>query len=113
MNTEAQSKNWNDLPNIQNVQPFIDADEACLNEVKAVLEKYDRASRFGVALLHKHFVIGADEVLIERSDPQNRTLITEPMKTSQTESRNLITTIWRFDNGVRYACSFCNKDHCT
>jgi len=111
MTTEAQSRNWNDLPDIQDVAPFNYSDEACLDEIKMVLEKYKSTSRFGVALLHQHFPIGNDEVLVERNDPTNRRLTIECVKASEVHKLNLMTTVWRFEDGVKYGCSYCNRDH--
>ena len=36
MNPNTQSIVWNDLQHINNVTPFDDNDEACLDEIKAV-----------------------------------------------------------------------------
>lgn len=104
--------NWNCLPHIRDVQPLDAIDEQCLAEIESVLAKYGRTSRFGVAVLHKHFDIAPDEILIERTFIEQRRLMTEPVQVSSVTG-DLLTTIWRFDNGVRYACSYCNKDHCT
>lgn len=107
----ARSDNWNSLPHIRDVQPLDHDDEACLAEIETILAKYNRTARFGVAVLHKHFDVAPDEVLIERTYAEARQLVTEPTRASEV-TNDLITTIWRFDNGVRYACSYCNKDHC-
>lgn len=40
------------LPHIDDVAPFSDADRACLNEVRAVLDRYGKTNRFGICLLH-------------------------------------------------------------
>jgi hypothetical protein len=62
--------------------------------------------------LHKHFEIEEDEVLLESNNPLERTLTSRPIKTNQAENVDYATTIWRFDDGHRYGCSYCAKDHC-
>ncbi|HEY9853212.1 MAG TPA: hypothetical protein V6D28_27315 [Leptolyngbyaceae cyanobacterium] len=113
MIVKSQSITWNDLPNINEVDPFNENDEECLNEIRTVLEKYNLTSRFGVALLHKHFQVLNDEVLVESCDAKHRTLSTRTVKALEAENMNLITTMWRFDGGIAYKCSYCKKDHHT
>jgi hypothetical protein len=72
----------------------------CLNELQSVIEKYDLTRKFGVALLHKHFEIGEDEVLLETNDPVNRSLNSEPVKINEAEKKGYATTIWRFDGAL-------------
>lgn len=107
----ARADNGNTLTHIQDVQPLDAVDEACLAEIEVVLAKYNRTARFGVAVLHKHFDVAPDEVLIERTYAATRQLVTQPVRASEVTG-DLITTIWRFDNSVRYACSYCKKNHC-
>jgi hypothetical protein len=113
MNSDIQLKNWSESLPIQDVQPFGKQDEQCLAEIQQVLERHGLTSRFGVALLHKHFAVEGDEILVERTELEERRLVTDCVKVTDAKALNLITTVWRFDNGVRYGCSFCNKDHCT
>lgn len=104
-------KNWNDLADINDVSEFSDDDESCLNEIQAVVEKYGMQKRFGVSLLHKHFDIHDDKMLVERYNPATRSLTLRPEKIEDLKDQDLITTMYRFDGGVRYKCSSCNKDH--
>lgn len=85
-----------DLPDIDNVAPLGDSDQQCLSEIAAVLRRHGLESRFGVALLHTHFEVGADEVLVESVDVAQRTLTTTPRPRS--DSRSAIETLWRFDS---------------
>lgn len=109
---QTQAKNWNDLPNLTSVHELTEKDDSCLNELQAVLKKYELTSKFGVALLHKHFTIEDDEVLLEKNNPIKKTLESRPIKISEAENGEYATTIWRFDEGNRYGCSFCQKNHC-
>ena len=113
MNFKTNARGWNDLSDIQDTEHFLDTDTKCLDEIEGVLERYGMMSRFGVALLHKDFSIDEDEVLVERCDAKKKTLTLKPEKISDLEGQDVVPTIYRFDNGVRYGCSYCNRDHHT
>ena len=65
---------WVDLDKLTDVEPLNDADLKCMAEVREVLKKHGKRERFGVALLHKHFEMDDNEVLLEYSDHENREL---------------------------------------
>lgn len=71
------------LPDIDSVQPFNTNDEACLDEVRQVLAKHNSASRFSVNLLHSHFDMTDEEVLIEETDTLSRTQTISVVKRSE------------------------------
>lgn len=108
----AQTKNWNDLPNFMETHELTDHDEKCLEELQSVIEKYNLTGKFGVSLLHKHFEIEKDEVLLEKNDPVTRELTSRPIKVASNMEESYAVTQWRFDNGNRYGCSYCAKNHC-
>lgn len=62
------------------VEPLQQSEMACIEEIKDVLKKHGKLDRFGITLLHKHFDIAEDEILVEETDEQNRTQIIKPMK---------------------------------
>ena len=70
----ASRSTWNNLKHIDEVVPLGEIDTECLVEVRNVLLKHKMLDRFGVALLHKHFDLESDEVLIEYSDEQAKSL---------------------------------------
>lgn len=109
----TEARNWNDLSGVIDAANLNSVDEQCLAEIQAVIEKYGLTNKFGVALLHKHFLIDKDEMMVERNYPKERKLVTTPVRAADAREKDLIATIWRFDNGSRYGCSYCNKDHCT
>lgn len=94
---EKTSVNWGALPDIDAVEPAGDGDAACLDEVSRVLRKHGKEGRFGVALLHKHFDLAEDEMLVEYSDPVNRVLTITPVK--KAEAGRTVETIWMFGEG--------------
>ena len=94
------------------VQPISSQDEACMAELRDVLKRHDRMDRFGLCLLHSHFDIGDDEILLETCDDETRTLTIRPVKKSELDHDDLIFTNWSFDQpGEIQACS--KKDHMT
>lgn len=81
MNANAPAvAQWNHLADIHDVKPFSDQDHACLNAVRDVLAQFGCLDRFGVSLLHKHFEMADDEILVEQVDDVARKLVTKPVK---------------------------------
>jgi len=84
--------------------PHIDAltarsvdDEACLKEIREVLARHQRLDRFGVTLLHHHFAVAEDEIMVEECDEENRVLISRPQKVAAIDVARAIQTNWRLD----------------
>ena len=84
------------LPDISEVVPRSDADDALFCELSEVLKKYGARNRFGISLLHTHFPIAADEILCELTDEAARVQTISPIKSGRT---NAIETQWRLDEG--------------
>src|SRR5262249_38625124 len=55
--------------------------------------------KYGLALLHKHFDLADDEVLMEYTDIENRTLITKPASRNEI-SGDAIETAWSLESGI-------------
>jgi len=75
--------NTTDLPDIADVEPFSEKDNACLEEIRQVLIKHGNVKRFGLTLLHRHFEMSADETLVEETDPLTRIQTIKPVKLSE------------------------------
>src|SRR4029077_2102417 len=88
---------WGRYKDIEDVEPLNDSDLECLAEVRDVLKKYGKRERFGVALLHKHFDMFADEQLVEYTDAETRVLTIKPVK--RDEAGQTIETIWELGDG--------------
>lgn len=95
---------WSKLPNIDVVVPLGEDDQRCLDELRAVLDKHGKLSRFGIALLHRHFEIAKNEILLEFCDPVERTLTTLPVVKTDPRAANTIQTIFRFDDAAGTDC---------
>ncbi|WP_077920566.1 hypothetical protein [Spirosoma sp. 209] len=96
-----------ELTDIHDVEPLNDSDYDCLTEIRDVLKKHGRQERFGVMLLHKHFDIASDEVLVEYTDIAGRMQTIKPEKKGST-LLNTIETSWILGDGDRIAMTICN-----
>jgi len=110
MNTLAVAPvQWSNLRNIDDVQPVNDGDTDCLVEIREVLRRHGKLDRFGVALLHSHFDLANDEILLESSDEESRTLVTKPVKEAETAGTRKVGTIWMLREGDIAAMSWCRS----
>jgi hypothetical protein len=80
----------------KNVAPLSEADGPCIRELSEVLSKYNALNRFGICLLHEHFPIDPDEILVESVDEDARTMVIKPVKKTETEG-SFLETIWQLD----------------
>lgn len=83
------------LPDISDVVPLGPQDQACIEEIRDVLRRHGALQRFGLMLLHRHFDLTDDEVLVESVDVKNRIIHQVPRKVSIVGSG--IETSWRLD----------------
>lgn len=83
------------LPDINDVAPLSVDDVDCLAEIRIILERHDALHRFGIALLHAHFPLDEDEVLLEHVDEESRTLIHRVVKRADLAGSAVVGTIWR------------------
>lgn len=89
-----QSLSVNRLIHVDNVIPLAEDDYICLEEVRDVLKRYKKLDRFGVNLLHKHFELKENEVLLESCDEHNRVLTIEPVAKELLSESTLLETSW-------------------
>lgn len=91
------------LPNIDDVSPLNELDRKCMTDVRRVLTEHGKLSRFGLTLLHDHFVVDAEEILLEDCDVETRTLTIRPVKQSSLNSVGVVETNWRLDTMEGFA----------
>lgn len=108
VNLSISPTQWARYEDIEDVEPLNEGDNECLAEISKVLTKYNKRSKFGLALLHKHFPMSDDEQLVEFTDADTRVLTIKPVK--DLEPGRTIQTIWELgevseDNKVRLGCS--------
>ncbi|QES48821.1 hypothetical protein DEJ50_14320 [Streptomyces venezuelae] len=82
------------LPSFEDAEGLGPQDTEFLRDLVAVLAKHGNLDRFGLCLLHDHFPLGADEVLVETNDPTTRTLHAHVEKTGRTKHAK--ASQWRF-----------------
>ncbi len=102
-----QPLQWSTLNHIADVKPIGDWDAACLEEIRTVLQKHNCLDRFGVALLHSHFNLAADEIMLETTDLDKREHWVRPVKNSFFEGTGVTvqTTVVTFDeHGYNQNC---------
>ena len=87
-----------ELLDIDYVRPFDETDQVVFDEVREILERHGALQRFGLTLLHKHFDVADDEVLVETIDATNRTLTLRPNELVNVG--NAVETSWRLDDPV-------------
>jgi hypothetical protein len=99
----------NRLNGIDRVERRLDSEAALFGEIRELLKRHGAEKKYGLALLHKHFDLADDEVLMEYTDLKTRTLITRPAHRSAVTAANAIETIWSLETGnMTTACvGFC------
>jgi hypothetical protein len=103
----VESMQWNSLKHIADVSPIGDADAACLEEVRGVLAKHGQLARFGISLLHSHFAVKDDEILMETTDMKKREHWVRPVKKAELLAQGITaqSTVIGFDEtGYRQVC---------
>lgn len=84
-----------DLGGLQDVHPLSKEDDAFLADLTEVLKKHGNLNRFGLTLLHRHFEVAEDEMVVEHSDSVARTLSCSVMKRADIPTYGVETTQWR------------------
>jgi hypothetical protein len=97
----------NRLRGIEQVEPRLESEDRLFGEVREILKRYGAEEKYGLTLLHKHFELADDEVLVEYTDLQNRTLITTPAPRSKVPG-DAVETMWSLGSGATTVCvGFC------
>ena len=109
MNTVPLAFAVNRLTGIDQVERRLDSEASLFGEIRELLKRYGVEKKYGLALLHKHFDLADDEVLMEYADVENRTLITRPAPRSAASAGNAVETVWSLESGnATTACAlFC------
>ena len=86
---------WSRLQDLHDVEPLDAADVACMHELRDVPARHGRLDRFALQLVHMHFDLAADEVLVEYSDPVRREQRLRVRGTRQARpGRGAVPTLW-------------------
>ena len=82
------------LPSFEEAEALGPHDAEFVRDLVTVLARHGNLNRFGLCLLHDHFPIAADEVLVETNDPRARTLHAHVEKVDATG--HVKASQWRF-----------------
>jgi len=97
---------YEELRHIDDTQEPLAEEQAQLERLAAFMAEEGMTEKFGITLLHKHFEVADDEMLIETCDPEKRTLMIRPVK--KEELANLMDgfrqTQWRYDGAFGLCC---------
>jgi hypothetical protein len=96
----------NSLKPFNELTPLDESDRICMDELREVLRRHNKLDRLGVMLLHQHFDVKVDEVLVEASEPRTRTLKSVVVKRSELPP-DVIDTSWSLSSGVPVALGKC------
>ena len=99
---------WSDLQDIDDVEPINIGDTECLLEIRNVLKKHGKMDRLGVALLHSHFDMSNDEIMLESSNDETRTLVIQPVKQQEAGTNN-VGTIFMLREGDPTTMTWCKR----
>ena len=97
--TQVRSEPRQPLVDVDDVQPLNEQDQVLFSELYAVLERHGAFQRFGITLLHQHFDMADDEILLERTEKERRRQLIAPVKISSLDGQKPIETSWRLDTG--------------
>ena len=103
----------NELSDIQEVALITKDDSYCLSELKEIILKYGKENKFGISLLHTHFDLLENEMLVETINVKERVLTTTPVQVDEQRKKSLVQTVWCFskDQSLVKGCeSFCPRD---
>lgn len=85
------------------------SDLECFSALRAVLERFGKLDRFGVALLHRHFDLAQGEVLLEKTDVASRTMSLEPAIVDSSDI-GTIDTQWYLGRAVPLSVVKCRTN---
>jgi len=74
-----ENTKWSQLPDVNELMEMGNG-EKWFSELRDILKKYNALDRFGITLLHKHFKIDEDEMMLETIDVEKRRLYMSPVK---------------------------------
>lgn len=100
-----------DFQHVNDVEPLSDKDHELLSKMRDLLLSHDAVDRFGVHLIHKHFDLGDDEVIVEYTNEEERRQTTQVEKRNDLFSRGKpLETQWRFnrESASMVCVSYCD-----
>jgi hypothetical protein len=84
-----------DVPTMDRSVCKIPTDENLFRDLASVLKRHGALDRFGITLLHKHFEIGPDEVLLETTDEAGRQQFFRVVRRADVAGLGAVETAWK------------------
>jgi hypothetical protein len=88
---------WGKIADLHEVPSIKNDDIICMKEIREVLSKHGKLDRFALHLIHKHFDISDDEILVEYNDVDTREQYFKVEKLSSETLQYAIPTTWTLD----------------
>ena len=104
-----QPMQWARTKDLHDCSPIAEDDLTCMEEVRSVLARHNKLDRFALHLIHKHFDLADDEILVEYSDPTVREQFFRVEKAESETAANAIPTTWTLEKlqpSARCVCAY-------
>lgn len=90
---------------IHEVEPRLESETAAFIELREVLVRHGLEQKYGLTLLHKHFDLAENEIMVEFTDLETRTLISKPTDADSVSESNIREVTWSLaDDTVMNVC---------
>jgi hypothetical protein len=98
------------FPDLLHAESFGDDDRALVADLHAVLKSHDAIGRFGITLLHSHFPVGSDEILLEETNVAAREQTIRPVARDTLHEDGGFETAWSIDSGTPVPITMCRQN---
>jgi len=100
---------WATIADLHDTPPLNDEDLACMRDIRDVLIRHGKLNRFALHLIHKHFDLADDEILVEYSEASAREQYFRVEKRTATIVESSIPTTWTLEHMSPLAHCVCAK----
>lgn len=98
---------WAQLSDLHDCLPIAEDDLDCMKDLREVLARHNKLDRFALHLIHKHFDIAEDEILVEYNDVDEREQYFKVEKWNSEVMNHAIPTTWTLENTEPMALCVC------
>jgi len=113
MTAPHQTLSW-DYPHISSARPLGPGHSDLVVESRDVLDRHGAFYRFDISLLHTHFPLRPDEVILEDTDVNSRIQTMQPVSISELDNVPLTETSRTLETGqpmMRCTCLTSGMDY--
>ena len=100
---------WAATKDLEDCEPLSQEDFECMKELREILCKYGKLDRFALHLIHKHFDLSDDEILVEYSDSSTREQVFKVEKLDADIVEHSVPTTWTLERIEPMARCVCAK----